>query len=74
MTTGENAAGTENSVSSVPVAQTRPARPMIFGLRRSALVEIALFLAVALAFDMLVLDGARYRDVQPHPFWALVLL
>ena len=47
---------------------------MLFGFRRSAIIEIVLFLALALAFDILVLDGVRFRNVQPHPFWLLILL
>lgn len=52
----------------------RAAKPALFGFRRSALIEIALFLAVALAIDFLALDGTRFRDSHPHPFWLLILL
>lgn len=44
------------------------------GVRRSALVEIAVFLAAAIAFDILAGAGERFELVNPHPFWAIVLL
>jgi GGDEF domain-containing protein len=47
---------------------------MWFGFRRSAILEIVLFLVVALAIDYLFFDGTRYRSAVLHPFWLLVLL
>ncbi len=55
-------------------AAARPANPTLFGFRRSAIIEIVLFLAIALALDIFVLDGTRFRDAHPHPFWLLILL
>lgn len=46
----------------------------LFGLRVTALVEMAIFFAVALALDRWVFDGDRFREVAPHPFWAVVVL
>ena len=46
----------------------------LFGLRVSAIVETALFLALAVAIDILLLDGDRMWDIRPHPFWIIVLL
>ncbi len=46
----------------------------IFGLRVTALVEIAIFFTVALLLDRYVFDGDRFREVAPHPFWAVVVL
>jgi polysaccharide biosynthesis protein PelD len=46
----------------------------LLGLRRSAWVEIVLFLTVALVLDQTVFQGVRYWDVAPHPFWILVIL
>jgi hypothetical protein len=46
----------------------------ILGCRRSAVVEILAYLAVALAFDQMIGGGHRFADVAPHPFWAPVLL
>ena len=69
--------GDQGSVADAPISglsAARSAKPMVFGLRRSALIEIAVFLALALAFDLLALDGARFREVHPHPFWLLILL
>lgn len=43
------------------------------GLRLSALVEIVLFLAVALAVDHGLFGGQRFWHATPHPFWLLVL-
>ena len=37
-------------------------------------VEMAIFFAVALAIDTLAFGGDRFRDVAPHPFWAVVVL
>lgn len=50
------------------------ARPVVFGIRRSAIFEIVGFLALALVFDALFLDGKRLSAIDPHPFWAIVLL
>ncbi|MSP49208.1 MAG: hypothetical protein EXQ95_07760 [Alphaproteobacteria bacterium] len=46
----------------------------LLGLRATALFEMAIFFALALALDRLVFDGDRFRDVAPHPFWAVVVL
>jgi hypothetical protein len=50
------------------------AAPRLLGLRQSALVEIAIFFAAALAIDFLFLDFGRYAHLEPHPFWLIVLL
>ncbi len=44
------------------------------GLRASALLEIGLFLLLAVALDEAVFSGGRYWGVEPHPFWIIVLL
>lgn len=73
MTTGDHDAATDRpTIESAPAA--RLAKPTVFGLRRSALIEITLFLALALALDIFALDGTRFRAIQPHPFWLLILL
>lgn len=46
----------------------------ILGLRTSALLEIALFLLAALTLDLLLGSGNRFWDINPHPFWIIVLL
>lgn len=46
----------------------------VFGLRASALWEIAAFLAILLVVDIVFLAGDRFRTVEPHPFWIVVLL
>jgi GGDEF domain-containing protein len=47
---------------------------MLLGIRYSALLEMALFLGVALGIDRIFLDGSRFRSMPQHPFWILVLL
>jgi GGDEF domain-containing protein len=42
--------------------------------RWSYLIEVGLFLAIALAVDVAWGTGDRFARVQPHPFWAIVLL
>jgi hypothetical protein len=51
----------------------KPERPKLLGLRRSALLEIVLSLAILLAVDFFFADGTRFWDVNPHPFWFVVL-
>jgi GGDEF domain-containing protein len=48
------------------MAMTRP--------KWSAPVEVALFVAVTLAVDLWWGSGDRFVHVEPHPFWAIVLL
>lgn len=72
------AAGPQQDADDGPAAVSattgnRPAR-WLWGLRVSALVEIALFLAAALIIDATLLDGDRFRDIRPHPFWFIVIL
>jgi polysaccharide biosynthesis protein PelD len=61
-------------VASTPPAPAPGAPKMLFGLRQSAVIEITLFLGMALAIDLLFFDFTRFTDVKPHPFWAIVLL
>ncbi len=44
------------------------------GLRRIAVLELALFFAVMLGGDWAFGSGLRYEGIQPHPFWIPVLL
>jgi hypothetical protein len=46
----------------------------LLGLRRLALLEILVFLTVALAIDTYIGAGDRFAGVAPHPFWIIVLL
>lgn len=46
----------------------------IFGIRLSAVIEVALFLAIALVLDAVFGGGDRYWGVEPHPFWIIVIL
>lgn len=45
-----------------------------FGVRRTAVIEIALYLGAAVALDYAFFSGVRFRDVAPHPFWPIVIL
>jgi hypothetical protein len=42
--------------------------------RRSAFIEIGLYLMAVLAVDYFAFSGNRFWDVSPHPFWGIVLL
>ncbi|TAE82367.1 MAG: hypothetical protein EAY76_03250, partial [Alphaproteobacteria bacterium] len=44
------------------------------GLRVSALLEIALFLGLALLINLVFGGSPRFIASQPHPFWILILL
>ena len=44
------------------------------GMRRSAVIEITIYVAAAVLLDQFFFDGIRFRDVSPHPFWPIVLL
>ncbi len=46
----------------------------IAGLRASAVIEILLFFAIMLVADMMGMDGHRFWNVEPHPYWIVVLL
>ncbi len=46
----------------------------LWGMRCSALLEIALFFALAVLLDRLVYDGNAFWNAAPHPFWLAVLL
>jgi polysaccharide biosynthesis protein PelD len=48
--------------------------PLWCGLRRSAVLEIALYLGVMSAVDFLFLGGSRFWDWGLHPFWPIVIL
>jgi hypothetical protein len=53
-------------LSDAPISQSR--------LQWSALLEITIFLVVFFLIDHFLLDGTRFRQVEPHPFWIMVLL
>ncbi|MBI1207869.1 MAG: hypothetical protein GC191_11340 [Azospirillum sp.] len=61
-------------VSPPAPAPQRPGPPGWLGLRPVAVVELALFFGLAFALDVLWLDGQRFAGIEPHPFWAPVLL
>lgn len=46
----------------------------IFGLRGIALLETIGALIVLVLLDAILFDGTRFWDVNPHPFWIVVLL
>jgi hypothetical protein len=49
-------------------------RGTLLGLRRSAILEMFLFLGIAIAIDLLFFDGKRFTHASLHPFWLIVLL
>lgn len=51
-----------------------PKRKTLFGIRRSAWLEMLLALVVLLVIDYVGFDRTRFWDVNPHPFWFIVLL
>ncbi len=58
-------------MNTAPLTQERP---RIMGLRRSALLETVLGLVALLVIDHFFGAGNRFWDVNPHPFWIVVLL
>jgi len=46
----------------------------LFGLRRSALIEMALFFAIMWSIDFFFGSGLRFFHVSPQPYWIIVLL
>ncbi len=48
--------------------------PDLLGVPRAAAAEIVVFFAAALVFDAVLLDGARFAGIEPHPFWLFVLV
>ncbi len=52
-----------------------PDTPATFlGLRRMAVIETVAFLLFALLIDAIFLGGDRFHDVNPHPFWLIILV
>ena len=46
----------------------------VFGLRLAALLEILVFLAIALLIDKYYGEGNRFLSLTPHPFTILIVL
>jgi len=53
-------------LAKVPVSQSK--------LQWNALIEIVIFLVMFFLIDHFFLDGTRFRQIEPHPFWVMVLL
>lgn len=49
-------------------------QPRILGIRVSALVEMLIGLVVITLLDAFVFSSDRFWDVNPHPFWIVVLI
>jgi hypothetical protein len=49
-------------------------RPRVLGIRVSALVETVIGLIALLLIDQFFAQGNRFWDINPHPFWIVVLL
>jgi polysaccharide biosynthesis protein PelD len=52
----------------------RREEPAVIGVRYVALAEIAGFLVLALAIDLAFGSGMRFAELNPHPYWIIVLL
>lgn len=48
--------------------------PRILGIRRSAILEMLLGLIALVVIDKFLGTGNRFWDVNPHPFWIVMLL
>lgn len=48
--------------------------PRLFGLRRSAYLELAILLGAAYFVDVIWLGGERFTEWSPHPLWLVVLM
>lgn len=46
----------------------------IFGIRGSAIIETLLMLIAFVIVDAIFFGGTRFWDVNPHPFWVVVIL
>ena len=59
-----------------PAPRTNVVRGTVlwFGLRRSALIEVALYVGIAVIIDSLFFSGERFFTTSLHPFWPIVLL
>lgn len=44
------------------------------GMRRSAILETTLFLFLAVLWDVFLGEGDRFWTINPHPFWAIIVL
>lgn len=57
-----------------PLDSTSPAPPRPTAGPWTVVLEIAVFIGLVLAADGLWGSGQRFAQVEPHPFWAIVLL
>ena len=46
----------------------------ILGVRLSALIETIVFLSVLVVLNLLFGSGDRFANVNPHPFWIIILV
>lgn len=61
-------------MSTAEIYTPRDDKPRMLGLRASALLELLIFFVVMLGYDAVFGEGIRFFDVQPHPFWVIVVL
>ena len=59
-------------MTSSTTQQTEPTR--VFGIRVSAVIEMLLGLIALTVIDAIFFGGTRFWEVNPHPFWIVVLL
>ena len=48
--------------------------PTLFGLHRTAILQIIVFLSALLLADHTLFSSDRFFNIYPHPFWIIVLL
>jgi hypothetical protein len=58
------------------ISQLKPAKKVrkFLGIRIAAIIQIVVMMALLLAVDYFWEEDNRYMTVEPHPFWAIVLL
>ncbi|MBM3617442.1 MAG: hypothetical protein FJX23_02735 [Alphaproteobacteria bacterium] len=58
----------------IDVKERQEARKTLFGIRRSAWLEMLIFYGALVLIDVFFFGFARYWGVNPHPFWLVTLL
>ncbi len=58
---------------SIDTQEREELRQTIFGIRRSAWLEMALLYGALILIDVFFLGFSRYMDIEPHPYWIVIL-
>jgi hypothetical protein len=62
------------TMTTAAIYQPAEEKSTILGLRSSAIFEIVAFLGIMLLCSGFFGEGNRFWNVEPHPFWVIVLL